>query len=82
MANISGCALETPSGSQPCQANTRNLWQIQPGYWYRMYKGTSGTVQLGMSYSYTYKNTWGAATSPSPKAIENMVMTSFRYILP
>ena len=47
-----------------------------------MYKGPAGTLQLGMSYSYTYKNTWGAASSPSPKAIENMVMTSFRYILP
>jgi hypothetical protein len=82
LANLSGCSLEAPSAAQPCQANTRNLWQVQPGYWYRMYKGTAGTVQLGMSYSYTYKSTWAAATSPSPKAIENMVMTSFRYVLP
>jgi len=28
------------------------LWQAQPGFWYRFYKETSGTMQLGLSYPY------------------------------
>ncbi|MBZ5597300.1 MAG: hypothetical protein LAN83_03160 [Acidobacteriia bacterium] len=80
--DVSGCSVESPSSSQPCQAQTRTLWQIQPGYWYRFYKGPVGTMQFGMSYSYTYKNVWAASNGPLPKGVENMIMTSFRYYLP
>ncbi len=80
--DVSGCTVESPSSSQLCQAQIRSLWQIQPGYWYRFYKGPMGTVQLGMSYWYTYKNVWAASNGPLPKGIENMIMTSFRYYLP
>jgi hypothetical protein len=41
-----------------------------------------GTVQLGLSYSYTYRNVWAASNGPLPKGVENMIMTSFRYYLP
>lgn len=78
----SGCQLEAPSTSQPCQAQTRNLWQVQPGFWYRFYKGSAGTVAMGMSYSYTNRSTWVGLDGLQPKGIENIVMTSFRYYLP
>jgi hypothetical protein len=45
LADNSGCQIEVPNS--PCQAQNRNLWQAQPGFWYRFYKGTSGTMQLG-----------------------------------
>jgi hypothetical protein len=76
----SGCQVEV-SNSSPCQAQNRDLWQAQPGFWYRFYKGTSGTMQLGMSYSYTHRSTW-VGTGVEPNGIENMVITSFRYYLP
>jgi peptidoglycan hydrolase CwlO-like protein len=82
LGNNTGCSIESPTATQLCQAQTRNIWQAQPGFWYRFYKGEHGTVQYGMSYSYTYKNTWVGAGGLSPKAIENMVMSSFRYYLP
>jgi len=82
LGNNTGCSIESPTATQLCQAQIRNLWQVQPGFWYRFYKGEHGTVQYGMSYSYTYKNTWAGAGGLSPKAIENMVMSSFRYYLP
>ncbi len=78
----SGCVLESPSSTQPCQAQTRTIWQVQPGFWHRFYKGSAGTLQFGMSYSYTYRNTWFGANGIQPNAIENMIMTSFRYYLP
>jgi hypothetical protein len=80
--DLSGCSLETPAASQSCQAQTKNLWQIQPGFWYHLYKGPMGTAQLGASYSYTYRNEWAGVGSPQPKGIENIVMTSFRYYFP
>ena len=80
--NNSGCQLESPAPTQPCQAQTRSLWQLQSGFWYRFYKGSAGTVGMGMSYSYTDRSTWVGLDSVQPKGIENIVMTSFRYYLP
>jgi len=70
-----------------CSANMRNLAQFATGFWYRFYKGTMGTVQYGMQYSYTSKKTWASsatATAPSmaPSGDEHIIMTSFRYYLP
>ena len=78
----SGCSVESPNAMQLCPAQTRTIWQVQPGFWHRFYKGPEGTIQFGMSYSYTYRNTWVGADGIQPKGIENMVMTSFRYYLP
>ena len=80
--NNSGCQVESPTAAQPCQAQTRSLWQVQPGFWYRFYKGSAGTVAMGMSYSYTHRSTWAGLDSLQPKGIENIVMTSFRYYFP
>lgn len=80
--NNSGCQLETPTASQPCQAQNRNLWEVEPGFWYRLYKGESGTLAFGASYSYTHRGTWAGSGGLQPQGIENMVMTSFRYYIP
>lgn len=80
--NNSGCQLEVPAATQPCQAQNRTLWQVEPGYWYRFYKGPAGTVALGMSYSYIERSTWAGSGGLQPRGNENMVMTSFRYYLP
>ena len=80
--NNSGCQVEAPSATQPCQAQNRTLWEIEPGYWYRFYKGAAGTVAMGMSYSYIQRSTWAGLGGLQPRGNENMIMTSFRYILP
>lgn len=82
LADNSGCSVEIPTPTQLCQAQVRNIWQVQPGFWYRFYKGPHGTVQYGMSYSYTFRNTWVGANGLQPSALEHMVMSSFRYYLP
>jgi len=93
--NVSGCYVETlPSSglagspsSTTCQADTRNLQEGTLGYWFRFYKGAHGTFQQGIQYSYVVRHTWegiGPITGLgySPKAIDNMWFTSFRYYLP
>jgi outer membrane murein-binding lipoprotein Lpp len=93
---VSGCYTETlptnglangPS-SATCQADNRNIQEGTFGYWFRFYKGPRGTFQQGIQYSYAERHTWqgiGDALTGlggSPKAIDNMWFTSFRYYLP
>jgi hypothetical protein len=74
-------ASNTAPVSGACSADTRAFWQANLGFWYRFYKGAAGTVQWGMQYSYTSKNSW-AGVGGEPQAIDNMLFTSFRYVLP
>jgi hypothetical protein len=82
--------------STECSGQTKKVWAIQPQLWYRIFKGREGTVQFGASYAYVYREAWsgrssassGAGSLPtvtnlvSPKTINQIVMTSFRYYLP
>jgi hypothetical protein len=78
-ANNSGCELQVTG---TCQAQNRLLWQIQPGFWYRFYKGPAGILALGMSYSFVQRDAWAGLAGTSPTGHEHIVMTSFRYYLP
>lgn len=71
----------TPVGGA-CNADPRAYWQANLGFWYRFYKGSAGTLQWGMQYSYTSKNTWSDSAGNQPQAIDNMLFSSFRYVLP
>jgi len=97
---VSGCYVEVLPVSSPngggnvpgtasnCNADTRNVQEGTFGYWYRFYKGTHGTLQQGIQYSYVERRTWPGIGDPaagltnSPKAIENMWFTSLRFYLP
>lgn len=64
-----------------CPANVRNLQAAATGFWYRFYKGPAGTVQYGADYVYVVKEMW-SGNMGTPRAVENVVETSFRYYLP
>jgi hypothetical protein len=83
-----GCTVEAvptgpyaPASGSPCNADTRVLWQGNLGFWYRFYRGAAGTVQWGMQYSYTKRTAW-VGLGAEPSANDNMIFTSFRYVLP
>jgi len=78
---LSGCNVEVPTSSQLCNSQNRDTWEVTPGFWYRIWKGKEGTVQYGMSYAYVHRKAW-AGVGGNPTAVENIVMTSFRYYLP
>jgi hypothetical protein len=85
---------DVPGSLLGCTADNRNIQEGTMGYWFRFYKGPKGTLQQGFQYSYAVRHTWqgvglpanpvtGAPAIPgSPKAIDNMWFTSFRYYLP
>lgn len=86
--NSSACRVEAaPSGNSGFAPSTggcpdtRNLIEGTLGFWYKIYNGPKGRLQLGPQYEYVVRNTWRATTG-APSTNENIVLTSFRYYLP
>ncbi|HXM68731.1 MAG TPA: hypothetical protein VN911_18530 [Candidatus Acidoferrum sp.] len=93
--NNSGCYTElppavntgfTPTTPANCTADTRALIEGTLGFWYRFYSGPRGRFQFGTQYSYLTRQTWSGipakGTSGTPQGVDNMIFTSFRYVLP
>jgi hypothetical protein len=88
-ANNSGCATENPAPSQfapsaggTCAGDIRLISEGTLGFWHKFYQGPKGGLRWGLTYSYISKSAWSGATGIAPKAVDNMVFTSFRYYLP
>lgn len=95
-ANNSGCSTETvPTGSftpgtgGTCAGDIRIITEGTVGFWHKFYNGPHGGMRWGLAYSYITKSGWSGsgglpAGTPgiSPKAVDNMVWTSFRYYIP
>jgi hypothetical protein len=93
LANNTGCATEgvplnqfNPSSGSSCAGDIRLIQEATVGFWHKPYAGPKGRIQWGIQYSYISKVGWSGnnntTTSISPKAIDNMVFTSFRYYIP
>jgi hypothetical protein len=94
-ANNSGCSTEvdptnqnTPGTGGTCAGDTRNIIEGTIGFWHRFYNGPKGRIQWGIQYAYFTRSAWSGnnnvpgAFTIDPKAVDNMVWTSFRYYLP
>jgi len=87
-ANNTNCSAEAaPSGSSApgtgsCAGDIRFIQEGTLGFWHKVYQGPKGGVRWGMQYSYITKSAWSGAAGIQPKAVDNMVFTSFRYYLP
>jgi hypothetical protein len=94
-ANNSGCSTEvdptnqnTPGTGGTCAGDTRNIIEGTLGFWHKFYNGPKGRIQWGIQYAYFTKSAWSGnnnvpgAFTVDPKAVDNMVWTSFRYYLP
>ena len=88
-ANNSGCSTETaPTGSftpgagGTCAGDTRLIEEGTLGFWHKFYQGPKGGMRWGLAYSYITRTAWSGAASNTPKAVDNMLWTAFRYYLP
>jgi hypothetical protein len=95
-ANNSGCSAErpptgsfTPAAGGTCAGDIRIITEGTLGFWHKFYSGPKGGMRWGVAYSYITKSGWSgsgglAAGTPgiSPKAVDNMIWTSFRYYIP
>jgi hypothetical protein len=73
--NNTGC---NTLGSTICAGNTESVTQGTVGFWYRIYKGNAGIVQVGLSDSITRRNAF-AGVGGAPTANENVMMASIRF---
>lgn len=85
-----GCGKETvptaatgygPGALAECSGNNRVVIEGTTGFWYKPYNGPKGRIQIGGQYSYLTRDAW-SGIGGTPKAVENMIFTSFRYYLP
>jgi hypothetical protein len=76
--NNSNCFAEA---TYSCSASLKAMETGAAGFWYRFYKGPSGTVQFGMDYVYALKEAW-SGVGGAPRGIDNVMESSFRYYLP
>jgi hypothetical protein len=95
-ANNTGCSTEnppsnqlTPSAGGTCAGDIRLIQEGTFGFWHKMYQGPKGGLRWGIQYSYLTKSGWSGsgglaagAAGIAPKAVDNMIWTSFRYYLP
>jgi hypothetical protein len=82
LMNNSQCEVEVQApGTPDCTAQNRDINQVIGGFWYRFYRGPYGTMQYGMNYEHLRRNTW-YAVGGQPKGQDDIVMTSFRFVLP
>jgi hypothetical protein len=90
---FTGCGTEPtptattfPAANSGCTGQTRDVQEATIGYWYDFYKGPKGRLRQGIQYSYAERFIWDnillTPGNVSPKGIENMVWTSFRYYIP
>ena len=71
-----GCSIEL--SALPCVANTSSIVQGTVGGWWRVYRGSFGTIQAGLQYSYTKRNIFNGVGG-STGTDDNMVLTSLRF---
>ena len=75
-------------GGGACAGDIRTISEGSLGFWHKFYAGPKGGLRWGIQYSYFTKIGWsGNNNTPanvgiSPKAVNNMVIASFRYYLP
>jgi len=88
---VSGAVGFVPGSLGSCTNDTKHELESTLGFWYRFYRGSKGTLQFGMQESYFIRYDWngvgnktgvGAGISGAPHGTDDMVYTSFRYVLP
>jgi hypothetical protein len=85
-------APTAPGSAGTCTGDVHQVIEGTLGFWHNIYQGSKGRLRWGIQYSYLTKIGWSgddssattgiAGVSQRPKAIDNMVFTSFRYYLP
>jgi hypothetical protein len=88
-SNNSGCSTEiapagtgTPGTGGTCAGDIRAISEATVGFWHKVYNGPKGGVRWGIQYSYLTKSGWSGLNDIAPKAVDNMIFTSFRYYIP
>jgi|SRR5277367_520777 len=90
-ATATNSSPTAPGSAGTCTGDVHQVIEGTLGFWHNLYQGSKGRLRWGIQYSYLTKIGWSGndgsgeavpGVSQRPKAIDNMVFTSFRYYLP
>ena len=73
-----GCTIEL--STLPCAGNTSGIVQGALGAWWRFFKGSYGTAQVGAEYSYTRRKLFTSVVGGGPSTDENIFFLTLRYL--
>lgn len=93
VASTTGASGGVINPATNCAAATKDIWEGLAGFTYRITNNPKyGRLQYQMNYQYITRIAWTGLTSGtygtpsavfgSPKAVDNMIFTSFRYYIP
>jgi hypothetical protein len=80
----------SPATPGSCSGSNKNVQEGTAGWWFNFYAGPHGRLRQGLQYSWVERSLWSGdggtlpagVTGISPKAIDNVIETSFRYYMP
>lgn len=82
LVNNTNCDVEViPEGGAACGAQNKNLFDVTSGLWYRIWKGSFGTLQYGLQTEYIYRTSW-SGVGGTPTGNDVVGLTSVRFYLP
>jgi hypothetical protein len=88
-ATATNSAPTAPASGGACIGDIHHIVEGTIGFWHKPYNGPKGRIQWGIQYSYLTKIGWSGngglpagSAGIAPRAVDNMVFTSFRYYIP
>ncbi len=76
--NTSAIVNGQGNGIATCQGDTKLVFEITPGFWTDVYRGSFGAFRIGAEYEFIRRETF-AGIGGAPYANDNVFMTSVRY---
>jgi len=64
-----------------CSGANRNVQEATVGYWYRLFKGSFGTLQYGNQVAYIRRTLW-SGVGVAPQGTDLIVYSTVRFYLP
>ena len=77
--SYSNCTNEEAMNT--CTGANRNIQEVTAGYWYRLFKGSFGTVQYGNQVAFLRRTLW-SGLGTAPQGSDLVVYSTVRFYLP
>ena len=79
LVSYQGCTNEVAMNT--CSGANRNIQEATVGYWYRLFKGSFGTLQYGNQVAFLRRTLW-SGVGVAPQGTDLVVYSTVRFYLP
>jgi hypothetical protein len=78
---VSYASCTTEVALNTCHGDTRNIYEVTIGYWFRLYRGDFGRVEYGNQVVYVHRDLW-SGIGPTPEGSDTVIYSTLRFYLP